>query len=53
MTENNEIGKSLCRTLALIARREKEKAIEKDDYGNALVATIFEGFFKEAENSFK
>jgi hypothetical protein len=32
-----------------IAKREKQKAISVDDYGTALVATIFEGIFKEAE----
>lgn len=31
--------------------RERKKAISSDDYGTALVATIFEGIFKEAEKS--
>lgn len=52
MTESDEIGKALCRLLAEIAEREKKKAVQNDDYGGALVATIFEGFFKEAERSF-
>jgi hypothetical protein len=33
-----------------IAQREK-KAIQNEEYGDALVATIFEGFFKQAETS--
>jgi len=52
VTEGNEVGKALCRVLAEIAEREKKKAIQNDNYGGALVATIFEGFFKEAERSF-
>lgn len=52
MTEGDEIGRALCRVLAEIAEREKKKAIQNDNYGDALVATIFEGFFREAERSF-
>jgi len=52
MTESNEIGKAICRVLAEIAQREKKIAIQNDEYGDALVATIFEGFFKQAELSF-
>jgi len=52
ITEDNEIGKAICRVLAEIAEREKKKAIQKDDYGGALVASIFKGLFKEAELSF-
>jgi hypothetical protein len=47
--ENTELNKALCRLLIKIAEREKKKAISLDDYGTALVATIFEGIFKEAE----
>ena len=49
MTEGDEICRALCKVLAEIAEREKKKAIQNDDYGGALVASIFEGFFKEAE----
>jgi len=31
-----------------IAKKEKKKAIEADDYGTAFVAAILEGLFKEA-----
>jgi len=48
----DEIGKALCKVLAEIAEREKKKAVEIDDYGQALVAALFEGFFKEAMHSF-
>jgi hypothetical protein len=34
-----------------IAQREKKEAIQNEEYGDALVATIFEGFFKQAETS--
>lgn len=52
MTEGNEIGKALCNLLSKIAEREKEKAINVDDYGTAFTATVFEALFKEAERSF-
>jgi len=52
MVESDEIGKALCRILAEIAEREKQKAVQSDNYAGALTAAFFEGFFKEAENSF-
>lgn len=51
MTDEEEIGKALCRVFAEIAEREKKKAIQKDDYGGALIASFIEGLFKEAEKS--
>jgi len=53
MTEGDEISKAFCRFLAEIAEREKKNAIQRDDYGSAFIATIFEGLFKEAERSFE
>lgn len=53
MSDGNEIGKAICSVLAEIAEREKKKAILHDNYGDALVATIFKGLFKEAELSFR
>lgn len=47
--ENTQLNKALCRLLIEIAEREKKKAISSDDYGTALLATIFEGMFKEAK----
>ena len=52
MAEGSEIGKAICSVLAKIAAREKTKAIQNDDYEDALVATIFEGLFRQAELSF-
>ena len=51
MTSGDEIGKVLCRTFIKIAEREKRKAIKNDDYGGALIVSIFEGFAKEAQKS--
>lgn len=51
MTNQEEISKALCRAFVEIAEREKKKAIQNDDYGGALVVSIFEGLFKEAEKS--
>jgi len=51
MTNGEEIGKALCRAIAEIAEREKKKAIQKDDYGGALIASYLEGLFKEAEKT--
>lgn len=53
MTESSEISKALCKVLAEIAERERKKAVQDDNYGDALVASIFEGIFREAERSFK
>lgn len=53
MTEGDEFGRTFFRFLAQIAEREKTKAIQGDDYGAALFATLLEGFFREAERSFK
>lgn len=53
MTGSDEIGRSVYRFLAKVAEREKAKAIRGDDYGTALVATILEGLFKEAEHTVK
>jgi len=53
MAQGDEISKAFCKLLATVAEREKEKAIQSDDYGRAFIATIFEGLFKEAEHSFK
>ncbi|MGD0645517.1 MAG: hypothetical protein ABSA75_11490 [Candidatus Bathyarchaeia archaeon] len=46
--ENLEFNKTLCRSFAEIAEKEKNKAINAEDYGAALVATIIEGIFKQA-----
>lgn len=53
MSSENEIEKALCRVLAEIAEREKKKAIQVGDYGDALIAGFMEGLFREAETSFK
>lgn len=51
MTGGDEIGRTFYRFLAQIAEREKAKAIQKDDYSTAFVATILEGLFREAEQT--
>jgi len=48
ITEGKEVAKNLYLLFEEIAKREKKKAIEADDYGTAFVATILEGLFKEA-----
>ena len=52
MSDGDEIGKALCSALASIAGKEKEKAIQRQDYGDALIASFVEGLFKEAGKSF-
>jgi phage baseplate assembly protein W len=52
MADEDEVAQALCRVLTEIAEREKRKALQRDDYGSALVASIFEGIFKEAEHSY-
>lgn len=53
MRSESEIEKALWRTLAEIAGREKEEAIQVGDYGNALIAGFVEGLFREEERSFE
>jgi hypothetical protein len=52
MTRGDEVGKNIYRFLAEVAEREKSKAIQGNDYGTALVATILQGLFREAEHTF-
>lgn len=47
---SDEITKSVLRALRMICIKEKKKAIEKEDYVGAIVASVFEGMLKEAEN---
>ena len=53
MSNGEKITATIYRTLALIAEREKLKAIQEDDYGSAFFIGILEGIFKEAETSTK
>ncbi len=52
MTVENEIKKAFCKTLAEIAEKEKKKAIQNNEYIDAIFAGFVEGFFKQAERSF-
>lgn len=47
---SDEITKSVLRTLRTICIKEKGKAIEKEDYVGAIIASVFKGMLKEAEN---
>lgn len=53
MSNGEEIEVAIYRTLALIAEREKLKAIQKDEYGKAFFIGMLEGIFKDAEISIK
>lgn len=48
---SGNIEAAILQTLALIAEREKLKAINEDDYGTAFFVSILEGLFREAERS--
>jgi hypothetical protein len=47
----NEITKGVLNLLAEIAEREKQKAIKKDEYLDAFLAQILEGWLREARKS--
>lgn len=49
--ENTEIIKAVYRLFREIAEREKKRAINSGDYALALIATILQGIFREAELS--
>jgi len=51
MTYAEEVSKAIWRTLAEISKREKEKAIQCDNYEDALVASFLEVLFRKAERS--
>ena len=53
MPEKDEITKGILDLLAEIAAREKKKAINKDEYLDAAIATVLEIWFKEARKSIK
>ena len=53
MPEKDEITKGILDLLATIADREKKHAIDKREYGDAAVAAVLEGMFKEARKSIK
>jgi len=48
MTEGNEFMKNLLKLFEEIAKREKNKAIEASNYGEALLLAVFEGLSREA-----
>jgi len=51
MTDGEEIARAIWRTLAEISKREKEKAIQCENYEDALVVGFLEGLFRGAEKS--
>ena len=51
MTDGGELAKAFWRTLAEISKNEKEKAIQYEDYDDALIVGLFEGLCREAEKS--
>lgn len=53
MSNGEKITAAIYRTLALIAEREKLKAIQQNEYGSAFFIGILEGIFREAEISVK
>lgn len=53
MSSESEIKKLVLELLAEIAKREKKKAIEKGDYVDAGLATVFESWFRDALKSTK
>lgn len=51
MTTKDEITKGILELLAEIAKRERKKAIERDEYFDAFLATVLESWFKDARKS--
>jgi hypothetical protein len=51
MTNGEEIATVIWRTLSEISKKEKEKAIQSENYEDALIASFFEGFFRELKTS--
>jgi hypothetical protein len=53
MSTKDEITKGVLELLAEIAKKEKEKAVKRDDYFDAFVAQLFESWLKDARKSLK
>ncbi len=47
MTDGKKIAKAVLATASEISKKEKEKAIQNENYGDAIVASIFQGLFQE------
>ena len=47
MTNGNDIAGAILGTLCEISKKEKEKAVQKENYPTAIAASFFEGFFRE------
>jgi hypothetical protein len=47
VTNGDEIASVILRTLSEISKKEKEKAVQKEDYPTAIAASVFEGLFRE------
>lgn len=48
----NELPKAICKLIADIAAREKNKSLSSGDYGTAVVATIVEGISNQVLSGF-
>jgi hypothetical protein len=47
MDREEAIAKAVFGTISEISRMEKEKALQNKNYGGAIVASLFEGIFKQ------
>lgn len=51
MTNGEEINRGICKTLVEILERQKKKAIECDNYEDALILSFISGLIRETEKS--
>ena len=47
MEKENEIAAAILGILCEISKKEKEKAVQKENYPTAIAASVFEGIFRE------
>ena len=50
MVNGEEIADALLGAIAEILKKEKEKAIQSENYGGALAASFFEGIARELKS---
>ena len=51
VSTNSEITKGVLELLAEIAKREKKKAVTRNDYFDAFLAQVLESWFRDARKS--
>lgn len=50
MANGDKIANAILEALTEISKKEKEKAVQSENYAGVIVASIFEGLFQELKS---